>query len=280
MPSGLSAQSWTPLATSITCEGEVATLPAARLANPRVSKRFRVAGLSPGDTARQVRVAFHQPVPVDRISLVRPRRNSLKEDAEGAVFGENDLLRHRLSSTDAHDGDVYDSGWIASGMVNGYGYHDHIVPRSAANAVRTASYAALDFDAVSRAAAPDNFVDFGRLDYWNLWRFSIGFRAPFTYGWRDRSTATPTLDGGGEIVNDRTRGWREIGMLFSGVRKTERAALLRFLEKTRSAGRFYLVADANVADPYGCVIARNLTPDLDQTSRAFSRFELSLRESL
>lgn len=278
-PSAMAAVNWLDYAASIACDGEVPTLPASRLAIPRIAKRFAVAGLTPGDTVREVKIDLGQARTIDRIAAVRHRRNSTLEDRDGPVFASSDPVRHRLSTTDAHDGDVYDSGWIASAIVNGYGYHDHIVPLMN-GAKRTARYASFAFDAQSRAIAPDDYVWWGRLGYFDMWRFDIGFAAPFSYGWRDSGTATRTLDGGGEIVNDTMRGWREISMIFKGVKALERPDLLQFLEKTRASGRFYLVADADVADPMGCVIARNLTPDIDQVSRAFNRFQLSLIESL
>lgn len=280
MPSGMSEVNWIDRAVSVTCVGEVATLPASRLQVERVSKRFRVANLSPGDTARDVKIDFGAARPVTRIGWIRNRRNSTVEEIEGPVFASTDLVRHKLSTSSAHAGDVYDSGWIASGVVDGVGYHDHIVPRDANNAKRVAQFASFSFDAVSRATAPNNYVDWGRAWYADTFEFEIGFAAPFTYGWRDRATTTRSLDGSSEYVNDRTRGWRQINMLFRGVRMGERTPLLKFLERTRSGKRFYLVADMAVADPLGCLVARNLTPDLDQTDRAFNRFELSLIESL
>ncbi len=280
MPSALSAVNWLDQAASITCDGEVATLPATRLQLPQISKRFAVAGLTNGDTVREVKTDLGAVRVIDRIAAIRHRRNSILEDRDSPVFASTDLVRHRLSTTDAHDGDVYDSGWIASGMVNGYGYHDHIVPKTGGGAKRSARYTSFAFDAQSRDTAPDNYVWWGRLGYYDMWEFDIGFAAPFDYGWRDKATATRTMDGGGEYVNDRTKGWRELNMLFRGVKALERSDLLDFLEKTRSGGRFYLVADAASASPRDCIIARNLTPTLTQTDRAFSRFELSLIESL
>lgn len=280
MPSALSAVNWLDDALSIACEGEVATLPAARLKLPQIAKRFAVAGLSPGDTVREVKIAFNGAKTIDRICAVRHRRNSVLEDREGPVFAATDLVRHRLSMDEAGAGDVYDSGWIPCGIVNGYGYHDHIVPKTGAGAKRTARFASFAFDAQSRTAAPNNYVWWGRLGYYDMWEFDIGFRAPFDYGWSDAATATRSPDGATEIVNDRSKRWREISMLFAGVKALERPALLDFLEKTGTGGRFYVVGDAAAADPRGCVIARNRTPRLSQIDRAFSRFELSLIESL
>jgi hypothetical protein len=289
MPSAMSPVNWIDRAVSITCNGEVPTLPATRLQIPRVVKRFRVDSLSPGDTMREVQIEFHAPVPINRIGWIRTRRNSLAEDIDGPVFAANDQVRHLLSTTSAHDGDIYDSandagadgnGWQSSGIVNGIGYHDHIVPPDGNNATRMAQFAAFRFNALSRSVFPDNFVDWGRAIYADLWPFQIGFAAPFTYGFKDKSTATRSLDGSSEYVNNRSHGWRQLSMNFRGVKALERPDLIKFLEKTRTGGRFYLVADAAVADPLGAIIARNLTPAIDQTSRAFSRFELSLIESL
>ena len=280
MPNAMSAMNWLDRAVSVTCVGEVLTRPASRLQVARVSKRFRVADLSPGDTVREVKIEFHAPVPIDRIAYVRTRRNSTVEDIDGPVFAASDPVRHKLSTTDAHDGDVYDSGWVQSGIVNGVGYHDHIVPRDGNNAKRVAGFASFSFDAQSRAVAPENYVDWGRAWYGDMWEFDIGFAAPFDYGWRDRATSTRSLDGASEYVNDRTRGWRELNVVLKGVKMAERTPLLDFLEKTRTGARFYFVADAALADPLGCMIARNRTPTISQTDRAFNRFELSLIESL
>lgn len=286
MPSALSPLNWLHRAASITCVGEEPTLPAARLQLPQITKRFAVANLSPSDTVRQVFVDLGALRPINRIAMVRHRRNSVFEDLDGPVFAATDLVRHRLSNDpnlivdpDSVTPD-YDSGWIASNIVNGYGYHDHIVPLTAAQAKQTARYYVFSFNAVSRATAPDNYVWWGTGGLFDMWEFDIGFRAPFDYGWNDAATATRSPDGSTETVNDRSKRWREISMLFAGVRKLERPDLLDFLEKTGTGGRFYMVADASVADPRGCMFARNRTPRLTQMDRAFSRFELSLIESL
>ena len=68
-------------------------------------------------------------------------------------------MRHRLSMVSADGDDVYDSGDIPSNIVNGYGYHDHIVPPDAIGGTRVAKYAAFEFDARSRVEAPKNVVD-------------------------------------------------------------------------------------------------------------------------
>ena len=287
MPAAFSLANWIDSAVSITCVGEQPTQPASRLAVAAVARRFRVAGLGPGNTRRRVRVDFGTARPIERIFLVRPRRNSKVEALEGPVFAPTDLVRHTLANDVRLIGDdadfaaatkVYDSDWIASGMRLGVGYHDHVVPRLG-GAKRTARYACLEFDALSRATAPDNFVDFGRAGWCEMQGLAIGHAAPFSYGWRDRATATRSLDGAAEHVNDRTRGWREWQVVFRSVKSNEWDAVLDFLERTRTGGRFFFVLDAAVADPLRCLVARNLTPDLDQTDRAFSRFELSLRES-
>lgn len=279
-PSGFADINWLDLAATITATREVGTLPATNLKTPRVSNRFRVADLSAGDVTTRVEIDFGAARPLRRIFWQRPRRPQDIENAAPASFIATDTVRHFLSSSDAHDGDVYDSGEIASGIVNGYGVHDHLVPLDGLGAVRSAQFAAFEFNALSRTDFPDNYVDWGRAWYADQWEFGIGFGSPFSVAWVDASTATRSFDGSGETVNIAVGAWRELTANFNSIRMAERQDVLDFLNRTGRRKRFLFLEDASVADPRRALIARNTTPQIDRLSRAFNRFQLQLVESL
>ena len=115
-------------AATLTADREVAVLPVTRLQSPHVARRYRVDGLSPGDTRTRVEIAFAIPVTIDRVCWVRPRLRSSVELAAGPLFAATDLVRHEFSDQPDFSTTLYDSGDILSGVLPGYGYHCHNIP--------------------------------------------------------------------------------------------------------------------------------------------------------
>ena len=282
-PSALCDCNWLDQAVSIEASRETGNLGADRLMIERLSKRYRCGELAPGDTRHYVRIDFGAPRPVRRIFWQRLRRPQDRERKDPSLisFASSDIVRHRLSTTDAHDGDVYDSQDIQSDIVDGVGVHDHLVPVDGLGAVRLAQFAMFEFDALSRDTYPFNFVDWGRAWYADQWDFTFGYRAPFRESWRDASTATRTYDGSSEVVDRIAINWREVSVSFGSVKYAEEHTdLVDFLNRTGRRNRFLFCQDGTAANPRGTFIARNTTPQIDRINRALDRFDLQLVESL
>jgi|GEM_PF-4347711 len=278
-PSAFGDVNWLYRGATITADRELTSLPASRLEVPRVSKRYRAAALSDGDTRTIVQIDFGAVRAIRRIAWQRVREPADIEDVTPGSFIASDIVQHKLSTTDAHDGDVYDSGDITSDIVNGYGMHDHLVPLDA-GAVRQARFAEFQFDALSRTIEPFNFVDWGTAYYVDQLELALGMSAPFDYLWTDASTVSRSFDGSGEIINPSASSWRELAIPFRAIAFSERTKILDYLARTGKRNRFLFIEDASTNNPRGTMIARNVTPNLSRTSRARNRMNLQLVESL
>lgn len=284
--SAYAPQNWLDQAILLEADNQSPSLTVERLKIARVSRRYRARNLAPGETTVRVKMDFGEAKPIDRIVWRRLREPLSVERLPGwPVFAASDLVRHRLSNDPGFldDPDAaaleYDSDWIESNIALGWGYHDHIVPPDLAGAVRQARYADFQFNALSRAIAPNNYVDWGRAWYVKLSPLDIGFAAPFSIK-PDTNTTTreAAFDEGEDINAGKMRLILEV--IFRSVREIERPDVLDFLVETNNSERFLFVVNKGVADPRGVIIARNLTPGLDKMSRAFGRMPMRLRESV
>lgn len=285
MPSAWSPENWLYSAVSVEADNEAPTLPASRLLIPRVARRYRARNLADGATKVRVRIDFGAARPIDRIVWRRLREPLHIERTPGwPVLAASDPVRHRLSNDEAFletpeaAALVYDSGWTPSNIAPGWGYHDHIVPPEG-GVVRTARYADFQFDALSRAAAPNNYVDWGTAWYAQMRSVDIGFAAPFSIKPASNTTTRQGAFDEGEDINPG-KVWLNFEVIFRAIKEVERPDVLDFLVETESFARFLFVVDKAVADPRGVMIARNLTPGLDKTSRAFGRLAMRLKESV
>lgn len=261
----------------VTADREVGTLPASRVKTPQVARRYRAADLSNGDTRSRVEIDFTAnpggSVSIDTIVWVRPRQRAFEEERSSPSFATSDLVKHQLANVADFSATVYDSGDIASGIVNGYGYHVHLLDAPVACA-----YAAFEFDALSRDTPPDNFVDWGVAFYGRRYEFPIGFAAPQGYSWREGAARQRSADGGSHYIR-RKKSYRVFDAIYRAIKNPEYDSALDLVETTADGGRF--VFGLNKTDPArSTIIGVNASPGIDRTSRAFSRLALSIEESL
>ena len=229
------------LAATVTATRETAQLPVSKLLNPIVAERYRAAGLSPGDTRTIVKLEWTAPLRPEIVVFIRPRRRAIEEEAEAPSFAAGDLVRHRLSTTSAHDGDVYDSGDLASNIALGHGYHHFFIPPDPAPP--TALFAAFEFDALSRSLAPENFVDWGYAHYGAIDLEPEIDYAAAGFGWQEGAVRQFSWDSSAVRIR-RKRGRRRWRLGFRNLRyETERAAVEAFLEYAGDGGRFMIGLD-------------------------------------
>jgi hypothetical protein len=265
------------LAASLTATRETAQLPVAKLKIPVVAERYRAAGLSAGDTRTIVKMEWTAPLRPAVAVWFRPRRRAVDEEEEAPSFAASDLVRHRLSTTAAHDGDVYDSGDIASGALLGHGVHAHVIPGSLAPP--TALFAAFEFDALSRAVAPANFVDWGyaHYGYFDL-EPEIDYAAA-AFQWSEGATRQFAWDASAVRIRRKhaRRRWR---LGFRNIRYLgERNAVEDFLEYAGDGGRFVIGLDA-AAGPRDVMLAMLDNASWSRTARKVGALEVPVIEAI
>lgn len=258
---------------AITATRETAQLPVVRLKNPTVAERYRAAGLAPGDTATTVKFALPEARRPAVIFWQRVRRSAAAEAASAPSFAATDTCRHLISTTDAHAGDVYDSGAAASLVRPGRGVHVFHVPAGS-----SAPYYAMTFDAASRAIAPDNYVDWGYAHY-GAYDFApqVDYAGPAEFGWDEGAERRFAWDNSALVIRrkEKRRRWR---LIFRSVYwASERAALDDFLEYAGDGGRFILGLDkTNGGEAILCVLDRAA---MSRGNRKFAGFETAALEA-
>lgn len=260
---------------TLEADNEVAQLPVDRIKIPTLGRRYRAAGLSVGSTRTTVKIAFDAAYRPEFACWVRPRRRAYDEEATPPVFAATDLVRHTLSSTDAHDGDLYDSTDLASGVANGYGYHCHVIPAGVAGA-----YASFEFDALSRETAPDNFVDWGYAHYGVAdLEPEIDYAAPSVRSFSEGAVRRFSEDNGALIIR-RKKMRRRWSLIFRSIKNaSELAALEAFLEFAGDGGRFLMGLDRTDM-ARGVVVCILDTAAFTRTSRKYSQLQLPVLEAL
>lgn len=253
---------------------EVASLTIDRVRSRDITRRYRAAGLIVGDTATSVTIAFAAPTRPAVIAWIRPRRRLDQEEAAPPSFAATDTVRHRLSSTDAHDGDLYDSGVIASGAALGRGVHVHFPPAGAAG-----GFAKFDFDALSRGLPPENYVDWGYAHYGAI-DFSpiIDYAGPATFAYEEGAERRLSWDGARLTVRRKAirRRWR---LIFESLKwPSEQAAYENFLAYVGDGGAFLVGLD-KADGPNTTMIAMLDAAAMARTSRRRFRAELPILEA-
>jgi hypothetical protein len=247
----LSWRNWCDANTaSIEADSEIGDLVASNLAQRQGYKAWRTAGLSTGATDAGFDVDFGQVREVEALALVFPRTSDPTLYDEPAAFAATDTVRHRLSAVSAGAGELYDSGVIESGVLDGYGYH---VVRL--NAPVSARYWRVDLDAISRA-------DIGYLDVSRAWagpafQPAIGFSFGDNYGWGADVSVSRASRGVAEFV-DNVEALRVWSMTLEGLSQVEAKELIEFERLMTSAGQF-LVVRSDIEAGMGEMLARQQT---------------------
>lgn len=253
----------------------VAGLTVDKLKNPVVAERYRAADLAPGDTKTEIKIEWPASYRPGVIAYVRPRRRAVDEAIDPPSFAATDLVRHKFSSADTHTGDVYLQAWTASAVEPGYGYHCFFPPAGAATA-----FASFEFDALSRATAPNNFVDWGYAHYGDIeLEPEIGYASPASFGWQEGATRQLSWDGSALRIR-RKRARRRWRLVFRSIRwPSERAAVEDFLEYAGDGGRFLMGLDRTDLSR-GVMVAVLDQSGFSRTTRKFGQLELPVLEAI
>lgn len=272
----LAWRNWTARAT-LTASRQVTQLPVEKLKLQQVGRRYGVSGLSAGDTISHVDLDFGREVPISVAAWLRPRLPFVDE-LDGASVGliASDPVRHQFSNVASGQGEVYDSGWIPSGIAAGYGYHLHF-PAGLKGEI-TARYARFSFDAQSRAVAPDNFVWWGWCFYGPAHWFRIGYAAPFRQGFEDGGTVQRARKSAADYRSPGVNSWRTYSVPYRSVPGDEVPALREALMATPTGAPILFCRDAANA-PTETIRAKIETRSLEQATRAYERLPLPLTET-
>lgn len=247
----LSHFNWIDAASAtITPDAEAGDLLASNLQERQGYKSWRTDGLSMGSTDAGFVVDFGRAREVECLALVFPRTNDPALYDEPAAFDPTDTVRHRLSAVTAGAGELYDSGVIASGVLDGYGYH---VVRL--NAPVQARYWRVDLDAISRGDL--GYVDVARAWAGPVFQPEIGFSFGDNYGWGADVTVSRSSRGVAEFV-DNVEALRVWNMTLEGISPAEAKELIEFERRMTSAGQF-LVVRSDVDEGMGEMLARQQT---------------------
>lgn len=206
------------------------------------------------------------------VALVFPRNNDPTLYDEPAEFASSDTVRHRFSAVTAGAGELHDSGVIASGVVDGYGYHVYRLATPV-----SARYWRVDLDAISRADL--GFVDVARAWAGPVFEPRVGFSFGDTYGWGADAAVSKASRGVGEFP-DNTEPTRTWALAVERLTDDERDDLLEFERRVYSVGQF-LIVRSDVAEGKGEMLARQQqSTGLSSLAHALNTKAFRLGESL
>lgn len=259
---------------TVTASKEATNLPASRLLNPVVSERYRAPDLAPAAT--RVKVDFLTPAAIQPSVAFwqRPRRSAEEEAAEAPSFAATDTMRHMLSTTSGHDGDIYDTGDVASGVATGVGVHCRFLAPAAAS-----TFLSCEFNALSRATFPANFVDWGYAHYGVVdLEPQVDFASPAVFQQQEGAERRFSWDSAALRIRrkQRRRRWR---LVFRAIKTpSESSAVEAFLEYAGDGGRFILGRDrTDLVNGVGLFVLD--TAAYSRTSRRLAQLDLPLLEA-
>ena len=211
---------------TLSASGESGDLTASNMANPIVGRRWR----GPTNTAWG-QADFGSDQTVEIVGLVFPRDSTL--------MGAAETVQHQF---DAHGGTpgtgtVHDSGAIASGVRDGYGYHVY-VPAAAV----TARYWRFTFNAPSLSV-----IDVGRAWAGPKWQPARNFEFEREDRWDDLSRVVPAVRSGAEYVDPRARQ-RMMAFELANLSNADRDQAREAARSAGLANQVLFVTDPDSAD--------------------------------
>lgn len=222
--------SWTnyvfDAAAALSASSEVTGLGAANLANPIVQVVHRAAA-----TSFYGRCDFGSVRPVGVLALLFPRTLPM--------LAATDTIRHLLSAVAPGGSELLDTGAVASGVVDGYGYHLYVpaAPISARYWQWTVSAPSL----AARAA-----VDTGVAWAGALWQPARNFGYGWSRGWGDGSRIDETPKAGAEYVDAGPRR-RAVDLNFGALSDDESDTLEDMLRLAGLASPVLFLPDPTAA---------------------------------
>lgn len=213
-------------AAVITASSEVTSLPATRLAEPQIRRRWRTV---PGITTPSLSVDFGASREIGVLALQQPD-DAGGMDADDEARGwmaSTDTVRHRLDLVTPGAGALLDTGAVAGGWQPYYGIH---IARQASPI--TARYWRADLSAASLVGTP-GYIDLGRAWAGPAWQPT---RGNISYGW------SRAWDDGSSITRNPRSGLETVGkgprtrVLTFEFKVLTQADALRLEELQRIAG--------------------------------------------
>lgn len=170
---------------TFTTDNEVADAPASNLALPAAGEPWRAVNLSLSSGAVEVEIDLGADRPGTQIGvfafLLPDRRDDSRSVDYMTEIAATDTVQWLATTDGGTEGDAYDSGAVASGVLHNIGMHCHIPPAGAiTDDVRTIT---LKIVAASRTVYPDDFITIGRAWCGPLFRFYRNFDPKFGQRW-------------------------------------------------------------------------------------------------
>ncbi len=244
---------------------------APQLLTPHAGDMFRATGLSAGASAFNIDVTLPDTVTAHYFYLDRPRQSYRFERDNGAVLAASDTISVTWYADEIGGVEVDSAPPAPCGMALGLGVWG--LWREAGVAFRAMR---MTIDAPSRASAPDNNVDLGRLHFGPAFVFKPGYLRRRDSV--DSSTRTTRPAAGARLMRKSGEMWRVWSLFFRTLRNIDaRGEIRRFMNQTYDAEAFVFGMDEeNPATDW--MLASHLNPDLDALSRNFSSLSLELQE--
>lgn len=263
---------WSRYATFVSDKASPVNLEPENLASRSVNTRWRVNDLGAGDTRVTLDVTLDQKRTSNYVFLQRPRYTRKTELSIGPTFAQADTIR-LIFYDDEIEGDVVeDTGDVASGNLEGIGSWGLWRPAGVAFAAMR-----IEFDAVSRALAPDNFMEWGRLAFGPAHQFTVGHIALKESLRSKSSILRPSL--GGSAFSRKGAHWRVWSIVFRCLVEAEREDVRNFLADNFDGEQFVFGFDETRPQD-AWMLAAMINPDLDHASRNFKRFAQEIEEAM
>lgn len=244
----LSWLNWLDAASAtITADAEAGDFIAENLRRRQGFKVWRTTDLEADATEAGFTVDFGQVREIGVVALMFPRTNDSKLYDEPADFASTDTVRHRFSALTPGAGELLDTGAIASGVRDGYGYHVYRLATPV-----SARFWRVDLDAISRAAI--GYVDVGRAWAGPVFEPAVGFDFGDNYGWGADAPVSRASRGIAEFPDsiEPVRVWT---LTLGGLSPAEAEDLIDFERRMNSVGQF-LVVRSDVPAGMGEMFAR------------------------
>lgn len=248
---------------TFTTTNEALEAPASNLAKPAAGEPWRVTDLSGSAGAFSVEIDLGRDRAATDAGVLSFMLSDRVDDAVSVdyvpEFLSTDTVRWRLTTNGGADGDAYDSGVLASGILPTLGIHAHLPAAGAVSAPFRKIL--IDFVAASRVTPPDDFSTIGRVYVGPLLKFKVNFDPKMGQRWfRDEL---------GQHV-------REIQCSFERVKSDigERATVLQMQQFATDRRQVIFIPDT--AAPNEALIGKMATLDF-VTGQFFNNSRLPLR---
>jgi hypothetical protein len=206
-----------------TAGDQVSTLPVSNLADRRVQKVWR-SGTS---YATWFGIDFGDSVGIGILGLF------------GCTLFSTDTVRHRLSNVALGNGEILDTGAVASGISDGYDQTLKVLGSGGTNT--TARYWRCDINAISRSFV-EGYFDIGRAWAGPVWQPSVGISLNWSEAWDDTSQIERSPVSGATFVQGGVSP-RGMSVQFDYLSEDDKANALYIDRTVGTRGQLLFVPD-------------------------------------